>query len=474
MQSSYYFRLCILIGIFFTLCCSAIVNPNTDELDNFNFNFEAGNGNDGGIVGKTDSGDDTGQADADVQADASNDVGIPNDTSLQPSDGSEQDGATAYAPTHLDNGADLFDPNASDLVVSGELAIDTTVCSAGFATMFIVAQPSDLELCVLQAGNVIVDDGARLVARGNRPLVILSSGVVTINGIIDVSAEGTLPGPGGGRGGLEGSCNGSGPFPGLEATSGNQSFLNNSNGGGGGGGLCDRGGNGGNAGSFPGMDQPIVNGGQAGEAFPAQWWTSPLQGGSGGGCGTGSETSSGGGGGGALQISAEFNIIINGSIWAGGGGGQGGIEDSSSRPNPFQGSNSGAGGGGGSGGIVWLEAPVIEFGRNSKIGTNGGGGGSGYDSGSSDGKDGSESLEPASGGTDGIAGGSSGAGDFGSGMDGDSDPGSSVFGGDNNGGGGGGGVGCIMIRGDEIQLPTTINSLSPSNSPLLTVTTLQE
>ena len=216
----------------------------------------------------------------------------------------------------------------------------------------------------------------------NTPVVILTSGDVTIAGTVDVSGkaspdvgtagDGSIPndglpgggGPGGydgGQGGpLQGRIGGSGLGPGggggglFPYTSANasgncaSSDVNPGNGrpvasGGAGGGFANQGGAPQICASQSGS--PTVGGAYGAAALL------PLVGGSGGGGGAGGVGfvgSGGGGGGGALLIASSGTVNVTGSLLAGGGGG-----------GTVTGSGAGASGGGGSGGAIRIIATTI-------------------------------------------------------------------------------------------------------------------
>jgi hypothetical protein len=332
-------------------------------------------------------------------------------------------------PSNVD---EPLDPAAPDVRIDSEERLDTTACTHPWLPVSSAAQMGGgLIACVISAGTFTITARGTLTAAGTSPLVVVSAGDVLVEGTFDVSATGTTPGAGGGRGGA-----GSGVGVGGEGRSpgagGARSGVDD--GGGGGGGLCGRGGDGGGS---------VAPGGEGG-AVVKGWDLVPIEGGSGGGDGGGSG-GAGGGGGGALQITSGTLIAIRATIHGGGGGGGAGER------------MTGAGGGGGSGGAVLLEAPEIRLegvGRVSVAG--GGGGGSGASGGNgAPGEDGRLALASASGGTGYASGGSGGGG--------------ATLGGGNggvqyNGGGGGGGAGCILIRNRDGVLPTPIDT-NPTVAP---------
>ncbi len=271
---------------------------------------------------------------------------------------------------------------------------------------------------------------------GSRVPVLLVRTTATITGTIDVSAGPMLrqrePGIGGGTGGVAGTmatgCGAGGPGDSTGAQSGG--------GGGGGGGAA-----GGRGGSLASLN------GSAGMAC-VNARLEPLVGGSGGGAGgfVASGSGGGGGGGGALQLSALGDILITGTINAGGAGGEPG-----QRSSP----NAGGGGGGGGGGGILLESPTVLTVLGSFVTANGGGGGGGGGElrEPTAGQNGQASLVRALGGdgsevisSGGVGGAVLPAGDGGDG---------------NEGGGGGGAAGYIVIRSNDV---TTMGVISPRPS----------
>lgn len=329
------------------------------------------------------------------------------------------------------------------LTISATTAINTTTCTAaGVAGLAIEPQlAGGRNACVLRVASLNVTSTGVLYGGGDLPLIVVSSGDVTIDGIVDVSSYQTDPtfssfvrGAGSNTGGTAGA-DGGGPV----------GFGSYADGGGGGGGFCGAGGNGGD-GSGGGGDHG--NGGAAGGATTLE----PLVGGADGGNG-GTNPDSNGPGGGALQISSSTRILIGATavFGAAGGGGDNGIDD---------GNDTNAGGGGGSGGALLLEAPTVSVTSGARFNAGGGGGASGGCVGMSDGRDGGDAAESfflgtlrAPGGahqcgTAGITGGQ-GAGDTTVG-------GGAGQGGVTNASGGGGGGGCIVFRTGGGTTPTGV------------------
>lgn len=281
--------------------------------------------------------------------------------------------------------ADLVDPTAGDLDTTGlgpMVRMDTddgsimgeggmvirppvTGHDAGSGITFVVhSQGEGLPaIGVFSVGSLTVPPGMTLRAEGSNALAILASGSITVAGIIDVSATGPRPGPGGGPGGEMGEP-GQGACPGQSAL-GTALTTHHCSAGGGGGGFGGTGGAGGDAEtecSYPGG----AGGGPCGSAQ-----LSPLQGGSGGGGGGLAQedeaafAGTGGGGGGAVQLVAVTSIYIadgGGIRAAGDGGGE---------------CNTSGGGGGGAGGGVLLESASVTVTSGGIIAANGGGGGAG-------------------------------------------------------------------------------------------------
>lgn len=307
-----------------------------------------------------------------------------------------------------------------DLVVDGELEVDTDACVAPAGGVATALETDEGSLCVLSCDSLQIPGGSVLRAHGSRPLVVWVDGDALVAGTIDVSARGATPGAGGGRGG-DSTAGAGGPSPGRP---GAQDGLYD--GGGGGGGLCGGGGAGGD-----GLDG---TGGAAGDALDID--PGALVGGSGGGAGMGQPETvgAGGAGGGALQLSVGGQLTLSGEILAAGGGGRRGLG------RDF-GDNAGAGGGGGSGGTVRLEAAWIEI-DGGEIDVSGGGGASaGFLS--DDGLDGTDGVAGRGEAAGGDGGGGAGRGGAGAGaetMEGRA--GESTNG---NGGGGGGGSGCVRL-----------------------------
>ncbi|MCK5797339.1 MAG: hypothetical protein KAI47_09160, partial [Deltaproteobacteria bacterium] len=310
---------------------------------------------------------------------------------------------------------------------------------------------ADEHYAVLVTGTFHLQKDAVLKVLGPRPLIIVASQKVSIEGFLDASGAKQRPGAGGGRGGDKRSPGqagmGSGCAAGGEEGSERKTFDATGAAGGSFGGVGGHGGD-----------------GPEGAAACAPQYLVPLVGGSGGGGGA-REGGTGGGGGGAIQISAgvAIKVTATGTIHAGGGGGCHGRK-LSIHAGP------GSGGGGGSGGAILLEAPMVWV--DGRLAANGGGGGGGVSGLTGTGTDGEDAKVKgiAQGGAGGKAccnprAGHGGAGSINSQPNGDNgtyDAG--------HGGGGGGGAGSIhiatlhgLIKGTPagISPPATTGKVTP-------------
>lgn len=289
----------------------------------------------------------------------------------------------------------------------------------------------------LLVGSLTIEPSGELKVLGTRPLIIVASDTITIKGVVDVAADGPTPGPGGGQGGVA-KMDGQGCGGGSKGTTGTLDPIGS-----------------GSGGSYAGIGG---KGNQNAKPACAATCGTALTGGSGGGGGD-DDGGRGGGGGGALQLTAWKEIVVSGSLRAGGGYGEGGKSPSC-----------GGGGGGGSGGLLLLEAPVINLNKATLVANGGGGGGGGGLTGSGgNGQNGLASASSAAGGTGGgiVGGGGNGGG-------GASD--SVLNGADGKAGslslgGGGGGAGRICIR-SRSGMADGKGTLSPSLTPGLMFSTL--
>jgi len=262
--------------------------------------------------------------------------------------------------------------------------------------------------CVVAGSTVTV--AGTVTGTGTRPLVLLSTGTLTINGTLDVASHrvAAIVGAGG-----DATC-----------TAGTAPTMSS----------------GGAGGSFGGLGGvgAATGGGTGGQPGPV---TAPsaLRGGCRGQTGSGGGGGVGGHGGGAVYLFASTSISVVGSINASGSGGI----------NANMASSSG-GGGGGAGGFIGLESPSVMI--AGQVFANGGGGGEASGTGST-GVPGGDSPD-ASTAAVGGAGGSDYATNGGDGSQGATKAGEAADAlctgnctgmNPNSGGGGGGGAGIIRI-----------------------------
>ncbi|HSN25411.1 MAG TPA: hypothetical protein VLT45_03975 [Kofleriaceae bacterium] len=266
------------------------------------------------------------------------------------------------------------------------------------------------ESCFVVGTAVVVPAGATRVL-GERPLVLVATGDLTVTGTLDASshiADASI-----GAAADAAAC--ASGTPAMQANTGG--------GGGAGGSFTTPGGNGGLG----------ANGTSSGGIAGAAIAPSSLHGGCPGqpGAPGGNQTTRPGHGGGALYLLAGSAIDIRGVVAANGSGGSSGV-------------NRAGGGGGGSGGMIVLYAPSIAIAGT--LIADGGGGASGADG--AQGNDGSDpafnaQLAPAAGGASGFGG--PGGDGYASGVQaqngGDTPSGTS-----RGGGGGGGGAGYIRAN----------------------------
>ncbi len=300
---------------------------------------------------------------------------------------------------------------ADDVVVSADATIDTGTLECTATT-----EPATDAACVIAGVNVTFAAGTLVRAVGMRPLIVIATGSLTVDGRLDASA--------GGAGSGSGTC-AMGTAPGELLSGG--------------------GGGGGTFGSLGGDGGASLNRGTAGTA--AQNVTeapTQLRGGCPGSAGGRTGAGQGAAGGGAIELIAP-NITIRGVIDASGGGGTGGMN------------NDAGGGGGGSGGLIVLAATDLMVTVDAQVLAQGGGGGGGA-GGSGAATNGGQSAQAGVGGPPGDgfhgAGGSGGQGGVGatSGVGGTGMDGTLI-----GGGGGGGGAGVIYVR----SATTVQGSISP-------------
>jgi hypothetical protein len=352
----------------------------------------------------------------------------------------------SFTPSNFNPANVMFSPDVVE-VLSGSVGFDSTTntFSGNWGQVLPIINtintPSG-QAVLLGADGFDFGVGVTVTLRGNRPIILASTGGFILEGVIDASGIGATPGPGGNVG-----CGASAGGTGGVGT-------NSAAGGGGAGGPAGAGAPGGGGSTF-------TTGGTAGVAFsrPANSLFGGCPGGNGGNSG-----GLGGGGGGSLQISAALGIAMQrGAIVANGGGGRGGA-----------GTDGRGGGGGGSAGSIILESEFV-YGYHMRIFAVGGGGGegSGYLTGGANGFDGnvvaySWATAPGGSGRSGNGGnGGNGGGRFygpGAGA-----PGTQYWWDENTayeagGGGGGGAAGIFRINiapGGRCALPMNVNQVAP-------------
>ncbi|HEU0035734.1 MAG TPA: hypothetical protein VFQ53_34215 [Kofleriaceae bacterium] len=262
---------------------------------------------------------------------------------------------------------DVCDEVAStpELTISGAATMDSDLdanCTGG-----VIAQTGAPEICVVRYGRISITPGAELKVTGSRVIAFVSDEDLRIDGVLDVSADGRVNGPGGGfikSGGEEASVKG-----------------------GGGAGFKTAGAAGGDASA----DGGAANGGT--KSIDPLLFAALL----GGTRGNGMTDNSGGGGGGATLISCRSKVSVTGTIDAGGGGG---------RPGFLLVAVVVGGCGGGAGGNVVLQGMNVEV--TGQLFANGGGGGAGRPAGVQSGNAGLDGSRSTGGGSGGL---SQGAGD---------------------------------------------------------------
>jgi hypothetical protein len=269
--------------------------------------------------------------------------------------------------------------------------------------------------CIIVASDVLIK--ADILVSGQRPLVIVASKSITIEGLLDVGSHGPST-----RGAASPSSECKTPSPSAGDSSTGAS-------GGSGGSFISTGGNG-------GRGSANLSGGVAASADAKPTTLRAGCNGEEGGLGTTTTAASGGAGGGAVYLVASdtINLAAGGGITANGAGGQGG-------------QSLAGGGGGGSGGMIVLHAKTIT-GTNGTLTASGGGGGGAGNSASFGmaGKD-PQPKNPSDTALGGL--GASGAGAGGNGFSATTAVGNGrdvTVGSSGGGGGGGGGSGLIMAN----------------------------
>jgi hypothetical protein len=205
-------------------------------------------------------------------------------------------------------------------------------------------------LCVVAGTAIQIDATQKLTAHGTKPLVLVSTSTIQIDGTIDAASH---------RTGTTG--------PGANPATCPTTVPPNQCGGGGGGGFGSVGGAGGNVntGNCSG-----ATGGSAGGTVTPTALTGGCKGTNGGANAMGVGPGLGGAGGGGVYLIAASTIVVSNSgvINASGAGGGGASNNSQ---------GGGGGGGGGAGGMIGFDAITTTI--QGTVFANGGGGGAGAD-----------------------------------------------------------------------------------------------
>lgn len=224
---------------------------------------------------------------------------------------------------------------APALTISESTTLDTSddaSCNGG-----IVDQVHGPDICVLRYGQITIERNKTLAVTGSRALALVADQALTIDGILDVSANGFTNGPGGG---LDKAAN---TNAGAPSGCGGAGFK--TAGGSGGSSTADGGAlNGGAPASDPAQLVELVGGIQS-----VAW-------------------SPGGAGGAATIVSCRGAVSLLGLLDAGGGGGGGAFS------HPVLGGIISASGGGSGGNVVLQGMMIVVTGH---VFANGGGGGAG-------------------------------------------------------------------------------------------------
>jgi hypothetical protein len=346
--------------------------------------------------------------------------------------------ADASMPAHCGHLAPLFFPTLCDEVASSpELILaDVTLDTSADATCTggIVAQTGGPAVCVIRHSRITI--GNDVVVRGDRAIAFVADEAVLVQGTLDVSADATSSGAGGG------------------AQSGDGAGANKGGGGAGFGTAGGAGGTGaGGAGTAGGVLDPLLTmvfvGGRSPTGPTLQQGSYPIP---------------GGGGGAVMLVACRGDVVVSGMIDAGGGGGQKGRDT-----NPTGLFTNPGGAGGGTGGYVVLqgiEVNVTSVGSGGVFANGGAGGGGCAGDGclGSDGPDATRSTTGAMGGGPGTGGGSGGSGGATFTAAGAGEPATGP-------GGGGGAVGRLQICRPDVGTVSVSATVSPLFQPDVTIST---
>ena len=327
---------------------------------------------------------------------------VPADMMIQPS----PDGTYCYG-TGLVQACFQNAPPSGARTLNAAINTDTSsLCDTGSA---------NAAWCVVAAQTITVQ--GTVTATGSKPLVLVATGTIDVQGTLDVGSHRT-PAVSIGPAANPATC-GAGTAPGTS-------------GGGAGGSFGGTGGDGG------GTNNTNTAGGKAANAVVPN----TLRGGCKGQNGNGGTAGTQGNGGGAVYLIAETSITISGTITASGSSGTGGTNNQS------------GGGGGGSGGFMGLDTPTVT--NPGVVVANGGGGGEGSGQ-MTAGNDGADPVGIAAGA--GGANGTANGGDGGNGAAAATLMGSIGSNGSTGGGGGGAGGGAGIV--DLVRATTIAGQVSP-------------
>ena len=225
-------------------------------------------------------------------------------------------------------------------IASREYLDDTEINSSDDANCTeIITQPPGPEICVIRASTIRIATNRTLKVRGSRAIALVADRELDIEGILDISADATVNGPGGGLVKSGASSNQAGGGAGYRTA--------------GGAGASDSGDGGSSNGGAPGSS-PLLLATLNGGAQPAAAPTASQPGGAGGA---------------GLLVSCRATVSISGTLDAGGGGGVGDFGDSQPPYATY------IAAGGGTGGTIVIAGLAVTI--SGQVYANGGGGGGG-------------------------------------------------------------------------------------------------
>jgi hypothetical protein len=310
-------------------------------------------------------------------------------------------------------------PAGPALEISGDTSLKTDDGTTMPANPAIACAPmmpgSTPAVCALFATSIKIDLDVTLSSFGGKPLVLLATDSIDIEGTLDVASH------------LGGSAGAGSPHAACSAGTNPKTA-----GGGQGGSYGTVGGSGGDADGAP------SSGGVAGTTLAIDMLAGGCPGANGDAGGTG------GAGGGATFLATPMLVV-----------GDGGAIDASGASGAGAPSGKHGGGGGGAGGLVAISVGTLYLVGNAQIFANGGHGGGGSSQATA-GSDGSDPTNAASGGGSGSGADTGGSGGAGA----DRNPaaaGMAATGGNDGGGGGGGGAGALYIRPTVLTNTTNVS-----------------